>query len=476
MIAAERPQTALLEMLKIALPTVATMTSYTAMQFVDKWMVSKISPDPIWVGAQGNGGLIAWIPISIIFGSLFVINTFVSQNLGAGKPERAPAYAWNGLWICVAAWLILIPASFAIPFIFDLIRDDSMSPEQLAMSIHRDGLATGYAQILLWGSVVTMASRSIGQFFYGLHKPMVVLIAGVIGNLVNFLLNYCLIYGNFGFPRMELVGSAIATVIGTVVELSIPLCVFMFAMNKQYQTRRQWKPSPTHLKEILKLGWASGAMFGNEMICWGFFMVYLVGHFGPDHSTAGWIAHQWMSLSFMPAVGISMAVTAAVGKQMGAGNIPEAARRAKLGLILALGYMCTMGLLFVVFREPMVRLFLEKDTPPEKVDFLISMGGKFLIAAAAFQTFDAIAMTLGGALRGAGDTVWLGVATVVLSWSIIVGGGFAIVHLAPGLQSVGPWIAAAVYIFALSMATLLRFLGGKWKLIKLVDSAPVIAH
>ena len=97
-------------------------------------------------------------------------------------------------------------------------------------------------------------------------------------------------------------------------------------------------------------------------------------------------------------------------------------------------------------------------------------------AAAAFQTFDAIAMTLGGALRGAGDTVWLGIVTIGLSWSIIVGGGFALVHFAPQLQSVGPWIAAAVYIFALSMATLMRYLGGKWKLIKLVDPAAVPAH
>ena len=460
------------ELIRIAVPSVAAMMSYMVMQFVDKLMVAQIDPDPIWVGAQGNGGLTAWIPIAAVYGSLFVVNTLVSQHMGAGKPDRAPAYAWNALWICVVAWLALIPFALLVPHLYNFIRQTDLPPDQLAKLVHRDALAAQYAQILLFGSVITMSTRAIGQFFYGLHKPGIVLTASVAGNIVNFALNYCLVFGHFGFPRLELVGSAIATVIGTFVEFLIPAWVFFVRLNPIYHTRAQWKPSLPHLREIIRLGWPGGAMFGNEMICWGFFMVYLVGRFGPEHSTAGWIAHQWMTLSFMPAVGISIAVTASVGKQMGAGNPDEAARRARAGVKLAICYMCSMGVLFVLFRDPMIRLFIEKDTPPEKVAFLVNMGGKFLLATAAFQLFDAIAMTLGGALRGAGDTVWIGIVTVVLSWTIIVGGGFALVNFAPGLQSLGPWIAAAAYICALSMATLARFLGGHWKTIKLVDAAP----
>src|SRR4030095_13690290 len=88
------------EMLTVAGPTVATMTSYTVMQFTDKWLVSRLGPE--FVGAQGNGGLAAWVPQSIAMGLFQVINTYVSQNMGAGKPERGPAYAWNGVWIAVA--------------------------------------------------------------------------------------------------------------------------------------------------------------------------------------------------------------------------------------------------------------------------------------------------------------------------------------------------------------------------------------
>ena len=93
-ISAETPTVSkhpLREMLAIAGPTVVTMTSYTVMQSVDKLMASRIDPDPIYVGAQGNGGLASFVPISIAFGFITVVNTYVSQNMGAGKPERGPA-------------------------------------------------------------------------------------------------------------------------------------------------------------------------------------------------------------------------------------------------------------------------------------------------------------------------------------------------------------------------------------------------
>jgi MATE family multidrug resistance protein len=134
--------------------------------------------------------------------------------------------------------------------------------------------------------------------------------------------------------------------------------------------------------------------------------------------------------------------------------------------------MTSMGLLFILFREPMVRLFIDADTPPQEAATIIALGGQFLIATAAFQFFDAIAMTLSGALRGAGDTIWVGVVTVILSWTIIVGGGLALIHLAPQLSSLGPWIAAASYIILLSLAILARFLRGHWRSIRLLTPDP----
>ncbi len=492
--------TALRELLVVAVPSIATMVSFTSMQFVDKLMVSRIGPDPVYVGAQGNGGLAAFVPVSVAMGILTVINTYVSQNLGAGKPERSPAYAWNGLWIAVAYWLaVLLPLAAVLPHLLAVTRFGEVSGEGLAMALHRDELAGQYGRILLSGGILTLATRGIAQYFYGMHKPGVVLLASITGNITNLCLNSLLIYGATtpawndtwldgflgalsgvtrpiaeatGCGAMGIRGAAIATLAGSAVECSIPLLLFISPKwNRRYRTRSAWRPSWAHVRDLLKTGWPQGLMFGNEMICWAYFMVFLVGTFGPNHSTAGWIAHQWMTLSFMPAVGLSIAVTATVGKSLGAKRPDLAAHRAWTGLGLALVYMGTCGVCFVVLGRPMIEVFLERNTSPEERAILVGLGVKFLYATAAFQLFDACAMTLSGALRGAGDTVWPGVATLILSWSLIVGGGLLLVRFAPGLESLGPWIAASSYIIALALAMLARWLSGKWRTMDLLGHA-----
>lgn len=450
------------ELLSMAAPVVATMTSYTIMQFVDKVMVSRIGPDPIYVGAQGNGGLATFVPISVVMGFMSVVSTYVSQNLGAGKPERSPAYAWAGLWIALAGAVLLLPYAFVLDEIFSWLGHDERSAR----------LSADYGKILIYGAFFSMGARGITQFFFGLHRPKVVLVSGVTGNLVNFGVNYLLIFGNWGFPALGLQGAAIGTVAGTAVEMGIPVAVFLSARyNIQYATRGAWRPDWAKMRDIWRIGWPGAAMFGNEMLCWSIFMVYLVGGFGPAHATAGWIAHQYMMISFMPAIGISVAMTAIVGRYMGMGRPDLAAHRSWLGLKLAMGYMALCAIGFVVLREPLVGFFLQRDTNPEDARILVTMGSRFMIVVATFQLCDAVAMTLSGALRGAGDTVWVGVVTLVLSWALIVGGGVLIVRLFPGLESLGPWLAAAAYIACLSLAVLGRFMSGQWKAMRLVGEA-----
>lgn len=487
-----REASPLWELLCVAGPTVATMTSYTLMTFTDKFLVARLGPEPVYVGAQGNGGLISWVPISIAHGTLTIINTYVAQNMGAGRPERGAAYAWNGLWLASLYWLtILVPFGFAIPFIFSAAGLDEQ---------HRQ-MASAYGQILIFGSLLTMGTRTLGQYFYGLHKAGIILVAGVVANVVNLFASMVLAFGNtptpdFGtsflgallqpvanvahwvattlsIPRMGLSGAAWGTVFATLIESLIPAVLFLSPkFDAKYHTRRAWKWSLAHVKDLVRLGWPGGVMFGNEMVCWGYFMVYLVSSFSQQHATAGWIAHQYMALSFMPAVGIHVACTAIVGKYMGKGRPDLAARRAWLGLRLAVAYMVTCGVLMVVFREPMIRLFLDHNTPPEAAEKIIKLGSMFLFATATFQAFDAVAMTLSGSLRGAGDTVVPGVVTVILSWLVIVGVGTTLkTSLPESHQPLGGWIGAALYIFLLAVFLLWRFTGGKWKSRKVLQES-----
>ncbi len=462
------------EVWSIAWPTVVTMSSYTVMQFVDKLMVAQVSP--LQVAAQGNGGIWAFTPISIGMGVLTVVNTYVSQNLGAGTPKRGPQYAWAAMWLSVGMWvLLLLPCAILLPLLF---RAMGHGPELLR-------LETGYGQILLLGGVILLVSRGLNHFFFGLHRPHIVTLSAIAGNIVNGALNYVLIFGRDGFPAwglpgvpgvepMGLYGAAIGTVIGTLVELAIPAALFLGPkMHAELATRAAWRLRLGPIRDLVRIGWPAAVQFGNEIVCWSIFTTVLVGMFGPDHMTAGWAALGWMHLSFMPAIGFSVAVSSLVGKYIGAGQPDVAVARARLGLALAAAYMTTCAVIFFVFRYELIGWFVAgRDLAEGQAAEIIAIGGKLMICAAVFQSIDAFGITYTGALRGAGDTVWPGVVTIVYSWLFIVAGGWIIAVVWPQLQSVGPWIAASAYVIMYGITMSLRFEAGRWRSIRLLEHRP----
>lgn len=472
----------IVELLRIAIPSIVTMTSYTLMQFVDTFMVKEIGDDPVLVAAQGNGGIVAWIAIAFGLGMNSVINSFVSQNLGAGTPRRGSAYAWAGLWISAAYWLVLL-----VPYaIFIEHTNLAGSGEELW------ALESGYARILLLGGIGTLAARSIHHYFYGLHRPKVVMVSAISGNIVNVIVNYLLIFGTFGFPKLGLNGAAIGTVCGGLFELCIPMVLFLSSKyNKIYGTRSAWKPACKQFTDIIRVGWPGGLMFFNELICWGMLMNFLVPKAGEAKAmaagldqalveqagiyanTAGWIALRYMHIGFMPVVGISIAAQALVGKAMGRRRPDIAAQRTWLSLKIGLGYMALCALVFVIWRHQLINVFINGQTAPDERAALIAIGAKIMIAAAVFQLFDAVGIVMSGALRGAGDTFWPGALTIVLSWTCIVGFGLLIIKLKPEWGSVGPWIGASAYIILLGLSLLGRFLFGNWRERTLVDERPM---
>lgn len=496
----ERP---LREMLVIALPSIATMASYTLMQFFDRLMVKDIGPEPIYLAAHGNAAIATWTLLTFCVGMISIVNSFVSQNLGAGKPERGSAYAWNAMWLGSLYWVvIMLPAVAVSPWLLRVFGHEQELYE----------LELAYASIAMGGSIFTLLAKAIHNYFFGMHKPAVVLVAAVSGNLTNILLNILFIFGREGppdrwpgheifagiaeslnIPAMGLAGAALATVIGTLVEFLIPMAVFLTgSYAKKYATRSVWKPSLGQIRDIARVGWPAGMMFINELICWAYLMTFLVGEAGRRAvvhaggsveaaaeaatmaNTAGFAALQWMHLSFMPTVGLSIATQAMVGKAIGEGDPDKAKRRAYLGLKLAVGYMGLCALAFVLLRYELIGMFINPETPEAQSDEILRIGGLVMIAAAIFQVFDAVAIIMSAALRGAGDTIWPGVATIVLSWVSIVGLGHLLLWLSPGLGAIGPWIGASGYIVLLGIVLLARFGSGRWRSIRLAHKDDVI--
>jgi MATE family multidrug resistance protein len=198
-------------------------------------------------------------------------------------------------------------------------------------------------------------------------------------------------------------------------------------------------------------------------------MTVFVGQFGTDDMTAGWIALGYLNLSFMPALGLNVAVTSIVGKYIGAGKPDIAVSRARVGVFIATMYMTLCAFIFIVFREEMISWFVSgSDIDPARRAAIIALGSKMLILVALFQTVDALGIVYSGALRGAGDTVWPGIVTAIYSWVFIVGGSWVAVTYFPNLGSIGPWIAAATYIILIGITMVVRFEKGKWRDIDLL--------
>jgi MATE family multidrug resistance protein len=200
-------------------------------------------------------------------------------------------------------------------------------------------------------------------------------------------------------------------------------------------------------------------------------MTVLVGHFGELHLTAGWSTLRYMHLSFMPAVGFSVATTALVGRSIGAGRPDLAANRAHWALGMAIVYMTVCGLAMALGRDTLVGVFVAGDDPAVATE-VIAIGSRLMICAAIFQTFDAVGIVYTGALRGAGDTLVPGVATIVLSWSLIVGLGALLAWNRPDWASVGPWVGASAYIIVYGVWMALRFERGAWRRIRLLEPTP----
>jgi MATE family multidrug resistance protein len=190
---------------------------------------------------------------------------------------------------------------------------------------------------------------------------------------------------------------------------------------------------------------------------------------GTEHLAGTTAAMRYMGISFMPAVGIGVAATAIVGRYIGQGRPDLARRRVHVAVSAAMVYMGICGVLFTIFRYPLVRFFVHVSPDQAmNAEVIVGIGAKVLVCAAVFQLFDAIGIVYIGALRGAGDTRWPMVVTMALSWGLVIGGGVAAVLLLPQLTSLGPWIAASLYVVVLGGVMGWRFEGGAWRKIDLL--------
>jgi len=440
--------------LSMSAPIVVATISRTTMSFVDFAMVSRLGTEA--QAAVGTASIMLFVAISGGIGVMSCVSTFASQALGRGRLEECSAYAWQAVFLSSLFGGGLVLLWPAVPWLYAWIGHDA--------EVQR--LEAQYMQIGLLSIAPSLIAVGLANFFNGIHRPRVTMISAVGANLFNVVADYGLIFGAFGLPAMGVAGAAAATALATTLRAGWLLAVMLLpSYRRRFDSTRTARWSGPKIRNLLRIGAPSGLQFAVDVLAWSVFVTWLIGRFGTDDLAATTIVFKLTELSFMPIVGVGIALTAVVGKAIGQGEPEVAVRRANVAWLMATIYMAAMALVFVLFRYELMRLFSSQER-------VIRIGQVLLIFAAVFQVFDAMCITHNGALRGAGDTRWPAIVLISYSWTFVVGLGYALARFCPELGSAGPWIACTLHIILLGVTLRFRWAQGRWRRIEIFRHGP----
>jgi len=445
----------------LALPNVATTVAQTLMSFTDFVIVSRMSAASQAQAAVSSASLLFITLLAMPMGTMTCVTTMVSQSLGAGRQRDCAAYAWQGIWMGL---LFGVGALLFWPFVPSFFQMFGHEPAVSAMEVN-------YTQIRLLSLGIAAATIALDNFFNGIHRPAINTTSAVVSVSVNAVLAYAWVLGKWGFPAMGVNGAAWATVVATVLRAVFQFSAMYFGKTASgFEPRKAWRWDREKMRRLCWVGWPAGAAFLTDIAAWTVFQLAIIGRFGTTDLAATGSVFRYVEVSFMPAVGIGMAVSTAVGKAVGQGQPALARRITWIGTGVNVAYMSLMGLLFILCGE----LFMRFISPDPAV---IRLGTTLFVYAAVFQLFDAIAITHSCALRGAGDTMWSSVVGGAEVWIILIGGSVLVARLRPDLGSEGPWGFAAAFVICIGVTLYLRWWWGRWETLDVIGrKEQVLGH
>ncbi|MDC1255731.1 MATE family efflux transporter [Paracoccaceae bacterium] len=371
--------------------------------------------DTIMLGWYGVDELAA----SVLAHSLFFIILIVGSGFAITvMPMVASAAAIDdktsvrrsvrmGLWISIIYSIFFIPILLFSENLFLILGQE----EHLAKS------AQTYLRIAGWSIVPGLLIMVLKSFFSALERPNVVLLSLIIGGLVNIVLNYTLIFGNFGMPELGLTGAAIATLVTTILSILILLyfCLFKDEYSSYLIFNNIWRLDIEAFKEVFKLGLPVGITMLAES---GLFSAtaVMMGWLGTNALAAHGIAIQISGITFMVYLGLANAGTVRVGRAVGRMDNSGLKLASISVIILTIGAVLIVAFTFLSAPKPLLMLFLSPshvDTPS-----IILIGVPLLAIAAIFQIADGLQVVVLGLLRGLKDTAIPMVITTICYWGV----------------------------------------------------------
>mgnify|MGYP003797263995 CR=1 FL=1 len=447
------------ELLILSFPLILSTGAWTIQQFVDRMFLSWYSAEAI--AASLPAGLLNGTITSIFIGTASLVSTFVAQYYGAKRFENIGKIVWQGLYLSIIGAIIML---LLVPFA-DIFFTIAGHPQQIA---HYE---TVYFRILCIGAFPAIASSSLAGFFSGRGHTIPVMWMSFLQTGINIILDYCMIFGRWGFPEMGIKGAAIATVIATFIVFLIYLFLFTKSdFNNLYGTRKNNSPDLFLLRRLMHFGLPNGIQWAIDMAGFSLFLLF-VGRLGVIPLAATNIAFNINTLAFMPMIGIGMGVSILVGQNLGKNDSFTAGRSVYSGFHITFLYMATIALLYVLLPDIFIKPFAPRIYPGDfsEVHRIAVVLLRFI---AFYSLFDTMNIIYASALRGAGDTRYIVKAVIIVSLFILIIPSYLAVFIFKKDVYVA-WIIATMYVIILGFTFLFRFLKGKWKKIRVIET-PVI--
>jgi MATE family multidrug resistance protein len=296
------------------------------------------------------------------------------------------------------------------------------------------------------------------------------MLASLLTMAVNVPLCWALVFGELGLPAMGVRGAALANGLATCIGLAYIAATFARHL-REVAPGEPWRPFAFGTREraefvrLHRFGVPNGLNWFMEIAAFTIFLNAVVSRLGTTVLAAMNAILQINSISFMPAFGLASAGAVLVGQAIGRGDKDDVPRLLGLTARVALAWQVSVGLVYFCLPRQIMRAFASRAGSSE----LVVVGASMLALSAAWQVFDALGLTIGEALRAAGDTAWCMWARLLSAWTVFVPVAWWVVTLRHG----GPAAVIGVTIFYLAVlagAFLWRFRTGAWRLIELVES------
>lgn len=434
------------QLLRIALPLIISQGAFALMIFTARWFLAQLSPAHM---AAAMGGGVAWyFSYALFSGVLAYANALVAQYLGAGETHKCSRVVTQGLLLALVCLPVLLLIAIGMRQLFAALGH---APEQVL-------LEQQYYDVVMWGSALMLVKTVLSSFFSGSGRARVVMLCEVAGICCNVPLAYVLIFGKLGLPALGMQGAALATVLSIGGSVVLYLLAYAARSNRrQFQVAASFRLDMGILRRYLRLGLPSGLELFLNVAAFNLFLL-MFHSYGIAEAAAATIVFNWDILSFVPLLGLNIAVMSRIGHAVGARDMGSARAVTNAGYVLGLGYSGLLAALFLLARHPLIDLFLFDEAGAAPIR---ALAGFMMIGLSFYVLLEGVLQVAAGVLRGAGDTHWCMRTSVALHWLMLV-----LQYLAIHVFGLGPrvsWLLFVGMIACIVLAFVWRLRGGRWR-------------